>query len=255
MRPRFNAARMLVRRLFGQRVYMQLRTQTGLAQIKFGNYEIPEELLRSVIPRTSTVIDVGANIGITASVFRKYARKVYAFEPNPIALQQLRRTVGKYANVEIIPFAVSNAVQTRQMNVPVVNGVYYDTRAQIVERQSTEANQEFPQNYQSHEVSAITLDSFFRSSVESIALIKEDTEGHGCSVLTGAKRVISKHRPVLYLELNHTSPCVKNLIAKKRYVAYYFDSKRAYLPEQKVTNHLLLFPAEKASAVVPFLMK
>jgi len=45
------------------------------------------------LPRGSFVIDVGANIGKFANIFLKKEFKVHAFEPDPIAINELKKNM------------------------------------------------------------------------------------------------------------------------------------------------------------------
>lgn len=57
-----------------------------------------------------TIVDVGANIGVTVDHFRKYAKKVYAIEPSPenfAALKQ-NKEFNNWDNVELCNYALAD---------------------------------------------------------------------------------------------------------------------------------------------------
>jgi FkbM family methyltransferase len=57
-----------------------------------------------------TIVDIGANIGLTSFYFKDYAKRVYAVEP-ALAHQEVIDTLIKHnhiENIEIVPLALSN---------------------------------------------------------------------------------------------------------------------------------------------------
>jgi hypothetical protein len=52
-------------------------------------------------------------------------------------------------------------------------------------------------------VNLTTLDIFWKDRTEKIGFIKCDTEGHGVSVLKGAKQTLIRHRPVVSFAIYH----------------------------------------------------
>src|SRR5258708_4663641 len=79
--------------------------------------------LRPHIPEDGIVIDVGAHSGQTAKVFARLASRgrVYAFEPGSYALSVLRPGIwaSGLSNIEIIPFALSDAPGSAVLHMPV----------------------------------------------------------------------------------------------------------------------------------------
>jgi len=58
----------------------------------------------------------------------------------------------------------------------------------------------------SSKVKAVTMDSFVqKKNIEKVSLIKIDVEGFEMRVLQGAKKVISQHRPTLFIELDDSN--------------------------------------------------
>jgi len=54
------------------------------------------------------VIDLGANVGEVCEYFIPKRAIIHAYEPNPYAFELLKKRVGKYENIKLIPAAVSN---------------------------------------------------------------------------------------------------------------------------------------------------
>ena len=52
-------------------------------------------------------IDLGANVGEFTRLMAKKAERVFAFEPDPWSLEQLREATRDMTNVEIVPAALT----------------------------------------------------------------------------------------------------------------------------------------------------
>jgi FkbM family methyltransferase len=58
------------------------------------------EGLDEVLKPADTLLDIGANIGIFATYFRPYAKKIICVEPTPTHLVKLRQVVGEFATID-----------------------------------------------------------------------------------------------------------------------------------------------------------
>lgn len=144
--------------------------------VKYGEYPHwrPDEEALSRIPLGGIVVDIGANIGVTASIFGREATEVHAFEPAPRAIPLLRANAPP--NVKIYQVALSN-----------VEGVaWFNERAALDESSLSHAGIEVP---------VMTLDSFALRPT----FIKIDVEGYEHRVLQGASETI-KLSPVIMFE-------------------------------------------------------
>ena len=128
------------------------------------------------------VVDVGAFVGDTASVFAQHGAQVYAFEPFLDAFVCLLYNTRKL-NVECF-------------NVPVGNG----ERVQFV--------YECPgPNYgMRHVREALDSSCIVTTKIDSLALpacklMKIDCEGAEIPTLLGARKTIEKYRPLLFVEM------------------------------------------------------
>ncbi len=67
-------------------------------------------LVAAQVPPASTVVDVGANIGLSTILLARSAQRVIAFEPSPANVGYLRRNLASngIANVEVVAAAVSD---------------------------------------------------------------------------------------------------------------------------------------------------
>ncbi len=149
-------------------------------------------LLRShgdLIYRSSTVLDVGANVG-NHSVFYALtpASKVYPFEPNPRARELLTTTVGLNDLEEIDLTYVDRALGAAP-GVMFVHTPFPDNLGRSWLRDTGETK-----------VSVSRLDDLAIDG--PVSFVKIDVEGMELDVLAGGAALIEKHRPGLGVEVN-----------------------------------------------------
>ena len=154
-------------------------------------------ILRDIVRRGCTAIDVGANRGYYSYALSKIAGRVEAFEPNPAMARFARRKLGR--NVRLHEVALSDRPGTMTLYVPQVGPSSMHLNASLKKPYAYEA-------YAEHAVRVATLDEF---EFDDVGFIKIDAEGSDMEVIAGASRTISKHRPNLLVELiavTHDSP-------------------------------------------------
>ena len=118
----------------------------------------------------NTVLDIGANIGLwTKFIQSKGARKVYAFEPNIVALKELHRNFDSDKSVNIVDKAVSD-----------INGkleLFVDMENSTISSLYGDATKNYTRNG-SYLVNTVTLESFFfENNIDEVDLVKIDIEG------------------------------------------------------------------------------
>jgi FkbM family methyltransferase len=149
------------------------------------------EFLESVAKEGMTVIDVGANVGITTVTIAKKTGgkgKVYAFEPLPGYFDVLRRNLSANGlkNVEAFELALADRVGR-------VDFYENELSSSLVSRGSTKKTI----------VGATTLDNFLsEQNVERIDLINMDCEGSELLVLRGAERTLRKNKVKIFCEIH-----------------------------------------------------
>ena len=142
----------------------------------FKNAHIPEILEEIYIKKiydqyllgkkNQIIVDIGANIGLSAYYFKDFAKQVYAIEPTKAHLEALNKMLktNNITNVTVCPVAISNKNETVKL--------YHNEN-------STANNLNVTQNPQdSEDVEAITFDEFMkRNELDHIDLLKLDCEG------------------------------------------------------------------------------
>ena len=149
------------------------------------------DLVKAHIPSDSVVLDVGANIGLSTILLARLVAKVIAFEPSPTNLALLRKNLelNAIANVDVIAAAVSAEPATL-----LFHEATYGAGSHVVTPGHLDAA-----NVRTVDVPALPLDS---QTLPPIAFIKMDTEGHEPDVLAGARTLLERDKPLIFMEIN-----------------------------------------------------
>ena len=153
-------------------------------------WSVPEfRLVRDALAELErgTIIDVGANLGHFALLMRDVTdRPMICFEPEPTLFALLDEMVRRNA---------LDGIECRNLACGQLEGeLIFDVGANGAVHFAGDVRE-------SVRVEVTTLDLAL-AEVEEISLVKIDTEGYEVQVLDGAKAILKKHRPVLYVELH-----------------------------------------------------
>ena len=162
-------------------------------------------MLCAIAARSSTIIDVGANVGRYSWFLRRNAAAqstLFALEPHHGAAELLRYTIGGIPGCTVLELAASDADGTASLMVPdgafgspvsglawIQGGADKPTRTNAV-------------------VEIRRLDSLIDDGTITItvpAFLKIDVEGGERSVLRGAVDLLWNCRPIIYFECQATS--------------------------------------------------
>lgn len=161
----------------------------GAEIAEYGHYSPDESaFLVSLIAPGNIVFDVGANIGsLTIPMARAAGRsgRLFAFEPQRLVFQVLcaNIAINSLTNAECFMMCVGS--QQGMLAIPELDPEVVNNFGGI----SAGAGRP---------VQCIPLDAF--AGLPRIDLIKIDVEGMEREVVLGARTVIARHRPLLYVE-------------------------------------------------------
>jgi FkbM family methyltransferase len=149
--------------------------------------------------KDSHVLDVGANIGMTALALSRICPRgqIAAIEPVPRTFQYLRQNVSKSGarNVKIYNFALGGSEGSVLMQGHPSNFAC----SFIADNYTIPANDHFSQR-----VPTKRLDDIFSDlSLDRLDFMKIDVEGFELEVLAGAKEILKVYKPIVFLEMNH----------------------------------------------------
>ena len=166
----------------------------GRSMIKYGEFsELEWKLLDQLVKPGAVVVEAGANMGAFTVPLAKNAGNgglVYAFEPQLAVFQQMCANVALNDLVNVQAFNAGCGAKPGWM--PIVRP---DPSREL--------------NYGGLSLDKLKGDSMVKVRIEKLDtaidpprlnLIKADVEGMELQVLKGAKELIAKFRPMLYLE-------------------------------------------------------
>lgn len=186
--------------MFGRPSFYKLnKSMYSLALRGMGvlNYQNPHisgeaEFLSSYLKGGNGIlIDVGANRGDYTKLALECNSNldVYAFEPHPITFKNLSKFLGVHKNVTLINKGVSDKPGRLKIYDYADNDG--STHASIFEGVIKDIHR--ASRVSAHEVEVTSLDNFAEEyGINSIFLLKIDTEGNELNVLKGAGRLLEK---------------------------------------------------------------
>lgn len=180
------------------KMYTMLGDQNylGAYGVYFEPYTI--EIFKLFCKEDSQVIDIGANIGLTAIALGDicHAGKVAAIEPIPITFEFLKKNIqtSRLNNISLHNFALGNKEDSILMQgcEDFLAGAFIANQYQ--------ANKE----HFKVSVPLYTLDKVYNIlHLDRVDFIKLDIEGYELFFLEGAQQVLKAFKPIVYLEMNH----------------------------------------------------
>lgn len=159
---------------------------------KYFNEEYP--ILKSLITKGATIVDVGANIGFFSMMISKLVDingQVFSFEPSKTIFDKLNSNLKLNSFVNIYP--INLGLGQKDENLILLRNTRYSGLSTIILKQDSRVTEE--------KIKITSLDNYFYNKSIKIDLIKIDTEGFEPEVLLGAKRILKEHKPQIYIEL------------------------------------------------------
>jgi FkbM family methyltransferase len=182
----------------GGEIMLQYREVIGLSTLLNGGFEIVElQCLRTYAKPGTTVIDVGANVGIfTISLAEAVGSsgRVMAFEPLPANVKRLQANVdlNKLGNVNIYVLALGDS--EGEITLHLSDDPAFPSTTEVVQNRGTDEVLAVP---------VARLDRIWKEAgFPAVAAVKIDVEGGELAVLKGSEELLATCRPVLLMEAN-----------------------------------------------------
>ncbi len=178
--------------------------------------EVYLDLVYADIPKDYKVIlDIGANIGITAQYFKDRAKKVYSIEPSSQHFEALKKNkeYNQWSNVEIFNIAIADRDGYMQLNKYDDNYTTYSLTTKFKK--------------DSEIVKTMAIDTFLKENkIEEVDFMKLDVEGAEDLILRsdGFKKVVNK---IKRIEIEFHLLSWKNLIDYLKSLGFQFTNKPA----------------------------
>lgn len=178
----------------GRHGYLLFNTNdvyVGRAIGLYGEYgEIESQAFQALCHAGDVVVEVGANIGSETVALARFvgpAGHVYAFEPQRIVFQNLcaNMALNSLTNVSCFHAAVGDA--SGSIRMPDLDYSRENNFGGV--SAGTERGYNVP---------LVRLDDFLE--IDRLRLLKVDVEGMESKVLAGARELITRFRPILYVE-------------------------------------------------------
>lgn len=143
-----------------------------------------------------TVLDVGANIGMTTLLHSRLADQVHAFEPSPTTFALLEENIrtADCDNVTLHNFGLGRERGAFELTYAPDNrsGAYVSDGLKASEGHTTEM------------IRIETIDGFLeQGGTQAVDVLKIDVEGFELNVLRGGEGALARFRPAVVLEMNH----------------------------------------------------
>ncbi len=157
----------------------------GRSMYNYGEYN-PDETEMILSLARGVCLDVGANIGCISQALIAGGFFVHAFEPQPEIFQLLS------GNLSGDSYICYNSAVGSAAGVAEMPKVYYSAKGNFGGLGIGDSSM-----YGTYSVPVVTLDSY---NFDKVGFIKIDVEGFELEVLKGARSLIERCHPILYIE-------------------------------------------------------
>ncbi|MHA1665023.1 MAG: FkbM family methyltransferase [Candidatus Njordarchaeales archaeon] len=186
-----------------------------------GTYEpTVSQIIKSSLETGDIFIDVGAHAGYYTLMCARLAKKVIAFEPNPINYKFLYFNIllNRLKNVVAVKAAVSDFDGYGELNVPYQKGKVLTSQSSLIHRGERTFN-----------VRVVTLDKILDSiHITQPFIIKIDVEGAELNVIKGALRTLSKGVKLVIIE-THSTYAKNSIVELLKTINYRVSIKNKYV--------------------------
>lgn len=158
--------------------------------------------VRNLINKGDTIIDIGANLGYYSILFSRWSGKgghVYSVEPVEIFNKVFMRKARKRKNITLLPFALGSAEGSVELVASLDSEVGYlqtgEPHLYDKKRDGARESNEFIFQAQ------MRMPSKLFGELKRIDYIKCDIEGAELQVLSDMLPLITRHRPIVQVEV------------------------------------------------------
>ena len=196
-----------------ERSYKYVQALSKVWDIRTKGWDEPElEILDQLVRPGDTVLDIGANYGLYAYHLSKCVGprgRVIAFEPLPFtsATFKIVARILRFRNVELVERGCGERNEEISFTVPVQqSGAIMAGLVHIKGRNNDRPGKELPGNAlwagtKDVTCQVVRIDDYLHD-LEGVAFIKCDIEGADLYAMRGAQQTLTKHRPIVLMEIN-----------------------------------------------------
>ena len=151
-------------------------------------------------PTDGVIFDIGANRGCYTVRMAKRVKEVYAFEPEPKNIEELKKAIADHTNVKVHEVALSDRTGITKLMLHPGNHGGHSIHETLDGKQWKHTLEN------AIDVDMITLDLWCQhNGITRVDGIKIDVEAHEQQVLEGAKETLKKYHPLISLETHQTA--------------------------------------------------
>ncbi len=164
-----------------------------------GRGDFSHRLVDDLVHRGDFIVDAGANWGLYTGRFAELTGRdgrVYAFEPDPLALAKLRAIGGERRTVRIFPVGLSDRASVATLHIPVHQGRRLSALASVAAPRARSAGE-----YEAVSIKLARLDDLLPAGERAVSFFKCDVEGHELAVLRGAEATLRRGQPTILIEI------------------------------------------------------
>ena len=212
----------ILHRTLGYRRYLKVFSIWKIRTLFMDSRKSDFLFFNKQLPANASVAVIGACTGITTVPLAKGypQRTIFAYEPAASSFEALNAVVETFRlnNVSTFCQAIGNETGSRELVLPVVQGIRKQGIAHIVDPTITRFNEGI-----SETVNITRFDDLEELKSIKLTAIKLVAENFEYEILTGAKEKISTDRPLIYCELwdNEKRLMVHELIKSYGYAIFY----------------------------------
>jgi FkbM family methyltransferase len=179
--------------LWAKRWVFRWAPNLGVELTKLSNRRRRIELavVEAVVPHDRLTIDIGASWGLYTSLLRRSAKAVVAFEPNPDKAEYLH-SLFLGTNVTVHQVALSDRSGEAELIVPIGASAFATIEVKNPLAAMTGVG------VARISVPCRTLSQF---GFQNVGFMKIDVEGHEFSVLSMARELLLRDKPILYVRI------------------------------------------------------
>lgn len=195
-------AKLLLQKILGFKNYLFVFSLYIVYTLKYNRKEGDFLHFLSLLPENSSVLDIGANIGVmTVHISRRLSgTQVFSFEPVPENILTLHRLLAffRIQNVKVFEIALGNYNGTAEIILPEYKNVKFQGLSHIKDVEGSEGDSGIKYNVPIYRLDDIPE---MQNLSKPVSGIKIDVENYEFQVLEGAVQLIKRYKPIIYAEL------------------------------------------------------
>lgn len=242
-----NKTKYILQRILGFQNYLKIFSRFKIATLKRDKMERDFFVFMDLLESPQNILDLGANIGVmTVHLAERFPdTTIHAVEPLEPNMNVLLHAIQKrnITNVLTYQIALGDEETTIEMVLPKDGETRLHGLSHVIHESINEWNEG-----ERYKVKCTTIDQLFQNI--DVQGIKIDVENFEFFVLSGAKELLKKSKPIVYAELwdNENRVNCFQLMRQLAYEICYVNNKKVVLWEENTNTQNFIFRPKKISS-------